>query len=68
MALIPRVTLKDLRNLNFSLFCKVFLKLRKFTNRITAVETRYVCLANPIICCSEDGSPGSLCHFLQYGS
>jgi len=41
---------KDLRNLNFSLLCKVFLKLRKFTNHmITAVETWYFCLAKPII-------------------
>ena len=30
MALTSRINLLDLVNLNFSVFCKVFLKMRKF--------------------------------------
>ena len=65
MVLVPRVTLKDLRNLNFSLFCKVFLKLRKFTNHmITAAETWYFCLANPFIFSLRGWQPWQSVSFL----
>ena len=50
MTLVSIVSLHDLANLNFSVFCEVFLKLRRFGQQYYNFSERaIICLADPIM-------------------